>query len=128
VIPLASVRLFEHELVLAMDRAGLVPATPATYAAQAGTIAAAAEAPVVVIWASITSTMRARLVAACVPLIVPGNELFLPMLIVDVRERMTRTVVPREAAVGSVAQLVLLAHLQGRRVDECRSQRRNLRR
>ena len=114
---LESVRLFEHELVLAMELAGLDPATPAAYAAQAATIAAAAEAPVVLGLASITSTMRARLVAARVPFIVPGNQLFLPMLLVDLRERLTRTVVPREGALGSVAQLILLAHLQGRRMD-----------
>jgi DNA-binding MarR family transcriptional regulator len=39
------------------------------------------------------------------------------MLLVDLRERMTRTVVPRDATLGSVAQLVLLAHLQGQRMD-----------
>jgi hypothetical protein len=114
---LESVRLFDHELVLATELAGLEPATPAVYAAQVATIAGAAEAAVVLVLASITSTMRARLVAARVPFIVPGNQLFLPMLLVDLRERMPQPVVPRQTALGSVAQLVLLAHLQGRRMD-----------
>ncbi len=114
---LKSVRLFDHELVLAIELAGLDPLTPAGYASHVATIAAAAKTSVVVVLASITSTMRARLVAARVPFIVPGNQLFLPMLLVDLRERMTRTVVPREVALGGVAQLVLIAHLQGRRMD-----------
>ena len=114
---LESVRLFDHELVLATELPDLEPATPAVYAAQVATLAEASEAAVVLVLASITSTMRARLVAARVPFIVPGNQLFLPMLLVDLRERMTKPVLPPENALGSVAQLVVLAHLQGRRMD-----------
>ena len=114
---LESVRLFDHELVLAVESSSLESATPAAYAAHVAAIAPSAQAPVVLVLPGITSTTRARLVAARVPFIVPGNQLFLPMLLVDLRERMTRTVVTRDVPLGSVAQLVLLAHLQGQRMD-----------
>jgi DNA-binding MarR family transcriptional regulator len=114
---LESVHLFDHELVLAVESTGLGSATPAAYAAHLAALAPSVQAPVVLVLPGITSTTRARLVAARVPFIVPGNQLFLPMLLVDLRERMKRPVIPREATLGSVAQLVVLAHLQGHRMD-----------
>jgi len=71
----------------------------------------------VLVLPGLTSTTRARLVATRVPFIVPANQLFLPMLLIDLRERIKRTVVPRESTLSSIAQLVVLAHLQGRRMD-----------
>ncbi|MBT9558229.1 MAG: hypothetical protein IV100_19505 [Myxococcales bacterium] len=115
---LESIRLFDHELVLAVESDGLESATPAAYAAHTAAISSAGGgASVVLVLSGITSTMRARLIAARVPFIVPGNQLFLPMLLVDLRERMTRPVVPREGALGNVAQIVVLAHLERQRMD-----------
>lgn len=113
-----SVRLFGHELVLAVESSGLGSAAPSAYAAHVASIGTSVQAPVVLVLSGISSTARARLIAARVPFIVPGNQLFLPMLLVDLRERMKRPVVPRETALGNVAQLVVLAHLQGPRMDE----------
>jgi hypothetical protein len=114
---LESVRLLDHMLVLAVESAGLESATPSAYGAHVAAIAGSVRAPVALVLPGITSTTRARLVAARVPFIVPGNQLFLPMLLVDLRERLMRRVVPRETALGSVAQLVILAHLQRQRMD-----------
>ncbi len=114
---LEAVRLFGHELVLAVQSAGIEPATPAAYAAHVAAIRQYVEAPVALVLPGVTSTTRARLVAGGVPFIVPGSQMFLPMLLVDLRERMSRPVAPSEAPLGSVAQLVLLTHLQRQRLD-----------
>ncbi len=100
-----------------MEAAAQEPATPAAYRAHLASFEALAGGPVALVLSGVTSTTRARLVEARVPFIVPGNQLFLPMLFVDLRERMTRPVVPRETPLGGVAQLVLLAHLQRPRLD-----------
>jgi len=114
---LQSVRLFGHELVLAVESTEVEPATPAAYATHLAAIATLVQAPVVLVLTGINSTIRARLIGARVPFIVPGNQLFLPMLLVDLRERMTRSPPTRENALGSIAQLVILAHLQRQRMD-----------
>jgi DNA-binding MarR family transcriptional regulator len=114
---LEAVRLFDHPLVLAVESDGVEPSTPAGYAAHLAAISDAVGGPVALVLHGLTSPTRARLVAARVPFIVPGHQLFLPMLLVDLRERMRPPVVPREAALGNVAQLVVLTHLQKQRMD-----------
>lgn len=115
---LESTHLFDHELVLAVERDGIEAATPAAYKAHVAAVASLGRGPAALVLTGITSALRARLVSARVPFIVPGTQLFLPMLLVDLRERMTRPAVPREGALSSVAQLVVLTHLQGQRLDE----------
>ena len=114
---LETVRLFDWELTLAVESGGQEPATPAAYRSHVASIAALATGPVALVLSGVTSATRARLIEARVPFIVPGNQLFLPMCLVDLRERMTRPIVPRETRLGSVAQLVVLTHLQRQRMD-----------
>ena len=73
---------------------------------------------IVLVLTGVNSTTRARLVAGRVPFIVPGSQLFLPTLFVDLRERMTRPAPRRTETLGNVAQLVVLAHLQGEKMDQ----------
>ena len=115
---LESTRLLDVDLVLAVESAGLEVATPAAYAAHLATIATTVQAPVVLVLTGVNSTTRARLVAGRVPFIVPGSQLFLPTLFVDLRERMTRPAPRRTETLGNVAQLVVLAHLQGEKMDQ----------
>lgn len=114
---LETVRLFDLELTLAVESMGQEPATPAAYRSHVASVAALADGPVALVLSGVTSATRARLVEARVPFIVPGNQLFLPMFLVDLRERMTRSIVPRETRLGSVSQLIVLTHLQRQRMD-----------
>jgi hypothetical protein len=115
---LEAVRLFGHRLVLAVHAEHVDPGTPSAYAVHVAAIAQLVEVPVVLVLGGVTSATRARLIAAGVPFIVPGSQMFLPMLLVDLRERMARPAARREAPLGSVAQLVILTHLQRQRLDE----------
>ena len=116
---LEGVRLFGLRVVLAVQVNELEPATPSACAAHVAAIAQLADAPVALVLSGITSAARSRLVQASVPFIVSGSQLFLPMLLVDLRERMARAVPPRQASLSSVAQLVLLTHLQRQRLQQC---------
>jgi hypothetical protein len=57
------------------------------------------------------SYVRRRLVAAGVPFVVPGRQLFLPMMLIDLRERQPSQAPGETEHLGWASQLVLLRHL-----------------
>ncbi len=67
--------------------------------------------PVVLVLARVEAYQRNRLVQKGVPFIVPGRQLFLPQLMVDLSERYPRTASKRASLLSVPAQFVILYHL-----------------
>ena len=59
----------------------------------------------------LTAGFRARLIAAGVPFVVPGNQLFVPELAMDLREHFRGPKPKRSGKLSPSAQLVLFSHL-----------------
>ena len=59
----------------------------------------------------LTSTMRDRLIGQGVPFIVPGNQLYIPELAIDLRERMRSNRHLKPERLGPTAQAVIFHHL-----------------
>jgi len=67
----------------------------------------------IVVFASeiMTSTTRSRLIAQGVPFIVPGNQLYIPQLAMDLREHFRAPTKKRRERLTPAAQLVLFHHI-----------------
>jgi DNA-binding MarR family transcriptional regulator len=113
---LHETRLFDRRFVLAVEQAEPEHASPAEYARHASMLRQALGADVVLVLFHVPTFVRNRLVQQGVPFIVPGRQMFLPLLVVDLRERGIRRTRTREV-VSAAAQLVLLAHLQKHNVE-----------
>lgn len=93
-------------------------ATPATtYAAQAELVTGRLGKPTVLVLPALQTRMRQRLVRLRVPFIVPGRQTFLPLALVDLRERQDRQHRRTGQRLTPAAQVVLLYHLQRQNLD-----------
>lgn len=115
-------QLFGQKLLFALGAAGAQ--TPTRLKADHEALTRAAEgARVVLVLDGITSSTRQRLVEAGLPFIVPGRQVFLPTMLIDLRERQPRPAPAPPKYLRWAAQLVLLRHLlhddvQGRMLGE----------
>jgi hypothetical protein len=93
-------------------------ATPAsTYAAQAELITDQLGKPTVLVLPALQTRTRQKLVQLRVPFIVPGSQTFLPLALVDLRERKGRQQRRSGQRLTPAAQVVLLYHLQRQNLD-----------
>jgi len=109
---LRSLSLFGRKCVLALEGPDWESGSPAEYASQATLLHEALGEVVAIVIPKIPSYARNRMVHSGVPFIVPGSQMFLPSLMVDLRERFSRR--PRSAAgkrLAPAAQCILLYHL-----------------
>jgi hypothetical protein len=70
--------------------------------------------PVLLVLAELTARQRARLIELFLPFVVPGKQLFLPPLGLDLREQYAAAVRRQMPLLGPATQAVLLAGLLGR--------------
>jgi hypothetical protein len=106
------IELFKVRILLAEDkRKEELPAS--ALAKQVAQIKKHWHHEVVYIRPTITSYHRHRLIREGIPFVVPGNQMFLPMLGIDLRERFARAEIERPALSPS-AQAVLLWILLGK--------------
>lgn len=96
-------------VVLASDREN--EATPSDISKHLGLVEAAYAGPVVYTADVISSTLRARLIKAGIAFIAPGNQLYIPMLAIDLREYFRRPKAPRPEKLSPSAQAVLFRHV-----------------
>lgn len=96
-------------VVLASDRED--PRTPNEISKHIGLVEAAFAGPVVYAANVISSTLRARLIDAGVAFIAPGNQLYIPLLAMDLREHFRRPRAPRPEKLSPSAQAVLFRHV-----------------
>jgi hypothetical protein len=107
-------KLFDHDLLFAIEKSRQVEGeatTPADYVKQADTLREKLGREVVFVLNPVPSFIRTRLVQAQVPFIVPGTQMFLPMLLVDLREHYPRLRPPRPERLLTSAQVIVLHQL-----------------
>ena len=90
-------------------------ATPARVAKHVGLVRAAVDGTVVFAARSLSAHSRARLMAQGIPFVVPGNQLYIPELAVDLRERFRAARQRQADRLSPAAQAVLFHHLLGGR-------------
>jgi hypothetical protein len=104
--------VFGREFVFAMDRGGEEAPTATEFANHATILSKAVGRAVVLVLPGIVAGVRQRLVAAGVPFCVPGSQAFLPLALIDLRERQPQSLRQRVHRLTPAAQSVLLYHLQ----------------
>jgi len=102
-----QIRLLEHDVVLAVDvRQDKAPLSQVSaWLTKAGDYA---RQPVVYVVGSLASYERRRLIQARLPFIVPGNQMFLPDLGVDLREHFRASAPVRREALSPSTQALLI--------------------
>jgi len=98
--------LLGHPYVLMVDK-GDVEQTPATVAKHLAQVQTRTEAEVIFVGRAATSYNRKRLIQQKVPFIIPGNQLYLPTLGIDLREHLRRAR-EKKACFSPATQVVLL--------------------
>lgn len=103
-------KVLESEVVLAIDRRG--ERRPGRdLRVQLARVGSFANLPVVYVVNALASHERRRLVEQKIPFIVPGNQLYLPMLGIDFREHFRRPLPPGGRPLSPATQAVLIAAL-----------------
>ena len=85
-------------------------ATPANIAKHLALVRHAVDAIVVFVAPSLSAYNRSRLIKRGVPFVVPGRQLYIPDLAMDLRERFHTYKEPRPNALSPAAQAVLFFH------------------
>ncbi|MCX6874325.1 MAG: hypothetical protein NTW21_11040 [Verrucomicrobia bacterium] len=108
---LRSLGLFGRECLMALETPGWETGSPAEYAAHAQTMLAQFSEPVTLVVPQVASYARNRMVQAGIPFIVPGSQLFMPFMMVDLRERFSTPATDAGQPLTPAAQCILLYHL-----------------
>jgi biotin operon repressor len=104
--------------LMALEKMDWDPGTPKEYRSQMEQIQALVKRPVVLVLPSLTASVRNRLAGMRIPFIVPGTQLFLPEVWMDLSEKYPG--LPngdRSKRFPPTAQLMLLYHLQHEKID-----------
>ena len=109
---LRSIGLFGRECLLALETPGWDTGSPAEYAAHAQAMRNQFPEPVTLVVPQVASYARNRMVRAGTPFIVPGSQLFMPFMMVDLRERFAAPETEAGQHFTPAAQCILLYHLQ----------------
>jgi hypothetical protein len=104
----AEVELFGHRMLLAVERTPPDELSASQYARNAAMLRQGLGQDVVLVMAKLPSYLRNRLVREGVPFIVPGAQMFLPMLMIDLRERFSKLASRIPDKLSPVSQLVVV--------------------
>lgn len=115
---LYEVRLFGRKCLLALETPDWETGSPSEYGAHAESLHAKLGEPVTIVIPAIASYARNRLVRSTVPFIVPGSQLFLPFLMVDLRERFSQPPPAQGKRLTPAAQSIVLFHLLRKPLDD----------
>ncbi len=102
--------LLGHSVLLAIDRKTDKPLL-GEVRAQLNKVRALVGLPVIYCTGALASYERRRLIEQKVPFIVPGNQLYLPDLGIDLREYFRNRTTPTAATISPAAQAMLIAAL-----------------
>lgn len=103
-----ELNLYGRSLVLAIDRKRTGKTSLSGVRVQLAKLRELAGCPAVYATGELASYERKRLIEQKVPFIVPGNQLYLPDLAIDLREHFREARGPRAAALGPAAQAMLI--------------------
>ncbi len=109
--------------LMALEKSDWDPGTPKEYRSQMEQIRALVNRPVVLVLPSLTASVRNRLAGMRIPFIVPGTQLFLPEVWMDLSEKYPG--LPdgnRSKRFPPTAQLMLLYHLQHEKIESFNGQ------
>src|SRR5258705_4095917 len=109
----AEVELFGHRMLLAVERTPPNELSASEYARNAAMLMQGLGQDVVLVMAKLPSYVRNRLVREGVPFIVPGAQMFLPMLMIDLRERFSKAASRIRDKLSPVSQLVVIYQILG---------------
>jgi len=104
----AEVELFGHRMLLAVEKTPPDELSASEYARNAAMLRQGLGQDVVLVMAKLPSYVRNRLVRDGVPFIVPGAQMFLPMVMVDLRERFSKASSRIQDKLSPVSQLVVI--------------------
>lgn len=108
---LRSLVILGRKCLLALEAPGWDTGSPAEYAAHAQTMLTQFSEPVTLVIPQVASYARNRMVQAGIPFIVPGSQLFMPFMMVDLRERFSTPATEAGQPLTPAAQCILLYHL-----------------
>jgi hypothetical protein len=103
-----ELELFGRSIVLAVEKAPPDELSATEYGRMAMALKRGLERDVALVMAKLPSFLRNRLVREGVPFIVPGAQMFLPMLMVDLRERFSGAASRVQDKLSPVSQLVVI--------------------
>jgi hypothetical protein len=103
--------LFGRKAFFALENWPSAEASPSEYGRDAAALKNVLGSDVVLVISAIPSYARNRMVQQRVPFIVPGTQMFLPMLMIDLREHYPKRREASENTLSSVAQVIVLYHL-----------------
>lgn len=107
----AEVDLFGRRLLLALEKEATPEATASHYARELHGLRYALSGEIVLVLKPIPAHVRNSLVQQHVPFIVPGTQMFLPMMMIDLREQYLRKGTKAPERLSTVAQVMVLYHL-----------------
>jgi hypothetical protein len=107
----AEVDLFGRKLVLALEKEATPEATASHYARELHGLRYALSGEIVLVLKPVPAHVRNSLVQQLVPFIVPGTQMFLPMMMIDLREQYLRKGTKAPERLSTVAQVMVLYHL-----------------
>jgi len=101
-------QLFGRRLRLAMEKEQPNEVSPTEYGRHAALLKQLFGVEVVLVIPKMPSYVRNRLVREGIPFIVPGAQMFLPMLLIDLRERFSKAQSRIQNKLSPVSQLVVI--------------------
>jgi hypothetical protein len=104
----AEMHLFGRRVRLAVEKTPPEELSASEYARHAALLRQRFGQDVVLVMAKLPSYVRNRLVREGVPFIVPGAQMFLPMVMVDLRERFSKAASRIQDKLSPVSQLVVI--------------------
>ena len=104
----AEMDLFGRRVPLAFEKAAPEELSASEYARNAAMLRQGIGQDVVLVVAKLPSYVRNRLVREGVPFIVPGAQMFLPMLMIDLREHFSKAASRIQDKLSPVSQLVVI--------------------
>lgn len=108
---LRSLRIFGRKCLLAIEAPDWEPGSPSEYSSHAQALQDTLGEHVAIVLPRIPSYARNRMVQAGIPFIVPGSQMFLPSMMVDLRERFGTPPAAPGKRLTPAAQCILLYHL-----------------
>jgi hypothetical protein len=107
----AEADLFGRRLLLALEKQATPEATASHHARELHGLRHALSGEVVLVLKPVPAHVRNSLVQQLVPFIIPGTQMFLPMMMIDLREQYLRRGTRVPERLSAVAQLIVLYHL-----------------
>lgn len=113
-----SLHLFGRRFMLALEKRGWDAGSPGEYQSQTETLRDQLGEPVVLVLPRLPSHARNRMVRLGIPFIVPGSQLFVPTIMMDLRERFSLPKPGRGKQLTPAAQCLVLYQLQRHSLED----------